>query len=213
MKKNRFIIICMAFLVILLGGVSNGDLIDFEGGTEGLSVGTIDIVTFNDAIFAEVDDPRYAFGSAGGDDFPQPDETTEFGSVFITDLVGDHPTNPAYDSVYDTGPITMSFSQPVFNVSFQLLDIEDATEAFEAEADNGEIHTTGTGGGDGLAALVEFTSIGITSITVDVWPTTGNGLTGWALDNLEYTVVPVPGAFLLGIFGLGAAGVKLRKFA
>jgi hypothetical protein len=27
------------------------------------------------------------------------------------------------------------------------------------------------------------------------------------------TVVPIPGAFLLGILGLGAAGIKLRKFA
>jgi hypothetical protein len=29
----------------------------------------------------------------------------------------------------------------------------------------------------------------------------------------ETTVVPVPGAVLLGIFGLGAVGIKLRKFA
>lgn len=29
----------------------------------------------------------------------------------------------------------------------------------------------------------------------------------------EFTVVPVPGAILLGILGLSAAGIKLRKFA
>lgn len=170
-------------------------------------------MTFSDAIYAEVDDPRYAFASADGDDFPLPTGKTEFGSMFITDLVGDHPTDSSYDSVYDTGPIKISFSQPVLNVSFQLLDIEDDYEAFTAVADNGEIHVTGIGGGDGLATLVEFTSYGITSITVDVWPKTTNNLTGWALDNLEYTVVPVPGAVLLGILGLGAAGIKLRKFA
>ena len=211
MKRKMSI---LAWLIVtLFTGVSTADLIDFEGGTEGALVGTIDIVTFSDAIFAEVDDPRYAFGSAGGDDFPLPPGTTEFGSVFITDLVGVHPSNPSYDSVYDTGPITMAFSKPVFDVSFQLLDIEGVYEAFSASADTGETQTTGTGGGDGLATLVEFTSIGITSITIDVWPITSSELTGWALDNLEYTVVPVPGAVLLGMLGLSVAGLKLRRYA
>ena len=39
---------------------------------------------------------------------------------------------------------------------------------------------------------------------------------GWydiAIDNLEVVPVPAPGAILLGILGLGAVGVKLRKFA
>ena len=31
--------------------------------------------------------------------------------------------------------------------------------------------------------------------------------------NMKYEVVPVPGAVLLGILGLGVAGMKLRKFA
>ncbi len=37
---------------------------------------------------------------------------------------------------------------------------------------------------------------------------------GWydiAIDNLEVTPVPVPGAVLLGMLGLGAAGMKLRR--
>jgi len=32
-------------------------------------------------------------------------------------------------------------------------------------------------------------------------------------DNFHVSVVPVPGAILLGLLGLGAAGIKLRKFA
>ena len=211
MKRIVFAVALFAFMAMPV----RADLIDFESfhpGFEGTAVGTIDGVTFGDAIFAEVDDPRYAFGSGTvGDDLPLPLGTTEFGVMFITDLVGDHPSNPVYDSVYDTGPITISFPVPVFDVSFQLLDIESEYEAFSATADTGEVQTTGTGGGNAIATLVEFTSTGITSITADVWPTTDNGLTGWALDNLEYTPVPVPGAVLLGMIGLSVAGVKLRK--
>lgn len=39
---------------------------------------------------------------------------------------------------------------------------------------------------------------------------------GWydiAIDNLQVTQVPIPGAVLLGLLGMTAAGVKLRKFA
>lgn len=32
-------------------------------------------------------------------------------------------------------------------------------------------------------------------------------------DNFHISVVPIPAAFLLGILGLGAAGIRLRKFA
>lgn len=39
----------------------------------------------------------------------------------------------------------------------------------------------------------------------------GGDNVGLLLDNVS--VVPVPGAVLLGILGLGAAGIKLRKFA
>jgi hypothetical protein len=39
---------------------------------------------------------------------------------------------------------------------------------------------------------------------------TGEGNTSF---NAESTVVPVPGAILLGFLGLGAAGLKLRRFA
>ena len=44
-------------------------------------------------------------------------------------------------------------------------------------------------------------------------------VTAWAsglievVDNIEFNVVPVPGAVLLGLLGLSAAGIKLRKFA
>ena len=36
---------------------------------------------------------------------------------------------------------------------------------------------------------------------------------GYLADSTQFTVVPVPGAVLLGILGLSVAGIKLRKHA
>jgi len=41
----------------------------------------------------------------------------------------------------------------------------------------------------------------------------GGDNVGMLLDNVSLTVVPVPGAVLLGVLGLGAVGLKLRKYA
>jgi hypothetical protein len=49
---------------------------------------------------------------------------------------------------------------------------------------------------------------GISSIKISTGPASGV-----EVDHLQYGVVPVPGAVLLGILGLGVAGMKLRKFA
>ena len=61
----------------------------------------------------------------------------------------------------------------------------------------------------------DFNYYGIDSLRFSSSGGTNAGLGGagehFAMDN--FTVVPVPGAALLGILGLGAVGVKLRKFA
>ena len=52
--------------------------------------------------------------------------------------------------------------------------------------------------------------------TFDTILITANGTAGWCetfeMDDVVYAV-PVPGAVLLGLLGLSAAGIKLRKFA
>ena len=45
------------------------------------------------------------------------------------------------------------------------------------------------------------------------WGDTASAQHGIRLEGLKLSPVPVPGAVLLGILGLGAAGLKLRKFA
>ena len=55
------------------------------------------------------------------------------------------------------------------------------------------------------------------TLVIDFYASGGGWQAGqdesWAIDNVEVTVVPVPGAVLLGILGLSVAGIKLRKFA
>jgi hypothetical protein len=57
---------------------------------------------------------------------------------------------------------------------------------------------------------------GVTSTTpIDTirWTAIGGQTINTGIDNVQIGVVPVPAAVLLGMLGLGAAGLKLRKFA
>ena len=60
--------------------------------------------------------------------------------------------------------------------------------------------------------LIDFSAIaGATNLSwVEI-----NGNNPWCtqIDDISVTVVPVPGAVLLGLLGLSAAGIKLRKHA
>jgi len=56
---------------------------------------------------------------------------------------------------------------------------------------------------------------GLLDVTVAVWNPLGTADVYLKSSTLggEFTPIPVPGAILLGILGLGAAGLKLRRFA
>ena len=62
-------------------------------------------------------------------------------------------------------------------------------------------------------------TIGISGVVFDratfFYDVTRIGWTGMIeiVDNIEFNVVPIPGAVLLGILGLSVAGIKLRKHA
>ena len=47
-------------------------------------------------------------------------------------------------------------------------------------------------------------------LIAQIWSNAQNA--SFSFEDVEATVVPVPGAVLLGLIGLGAAGIKLRKF-
>jgi hypothetical protein len=94
---------------------------------------------------------------------------------------------------------------PIISVSFDWAVMQND---FFAEAD-GKGFFVGYGHGNDMV-------VGSTSKTFDS-PVTElyfhNGQSGWVgIDNLVVTTVPIPAAVLIGMLGLTAAGLRLRKF-
>jgi hypothetical protein len=71
----------------------------------------------------------------------------------------------------------------------------------------GEISRNSAGAFWGFVSTDPFTAVLLQSGSGSGWCET------YEMDNMVYSVVPVPGAVLLGILGLGAVGVRLRKYA
>lgn len=63
---------------------------------------------------------------------------------------------------------------------------------------------------DAAHAVWKPGSWAITTFTVSKSGVDGTGITGWQRSDFE--AVPVPAAVLLGMLGLGAAGIRLRRF-
>ena len=120
--------------------------------------------------------------------------------------------------------ITAQFSTPAVGVGAWVYDNTSATaESFEmivTEVGGATFTSTPLESGNGTGHFVEgwlgaTSPVGIASVSYRVIDSvTGDPVARYfEMDHLQYSPVPVPGAILLGILGLGAAGVKLRKFA
>jgi hypothetical protein len=212
MRKYYFII----SFVFTLWSVCQvqADLIDFEGTglSEGASLTTqIPGLTFVNTIIAEEGSPTFAFSTddtiVGG---------APFDGFFITD-------SPVGGDVGVSQTIAISFDVPVFDVSCSIADLDvwvgDLSEVLTAKAYDSDntllqsitITAGDPGTGDEIATLVEFSIGNVSRLTLNVDNSVGRA--GWGVDNLSFTPVPVPSAVFLGILGLSAVGVKLRKFA
>lgn len=209
------------------------DVIDFTGGIEGNSVGTINVpgnsVTFSsNTIYARQGGPHYAFSV----NFLQPfvydtGNSGSFamtGNIFITDARGAN-DSPGVNNF----PITVIFENLVSSVSFDVADIDrlpliygDYQEIFTAtafDATNTLVATVtknGSPSGDGAVDHFSLTSPGgIKSVQFDVYNVYANQGAGVAIgiDNLEFQtisqqVVPEPAGLaiwsLLGLIGMAS---------
>lgn len=99
--------------------------------------------------------------------------------------------------------------------SFQLFYV-DSTEATERASAWVELGGSGgntylTANASGVLDLDNITQIGV-RIKGENMGSTDKAYPSYS-DDFHFSVVPVPGAVLLGILGLSAAGIKLRRFA
>ncbi|MGA1826139.1 MAG: hypothetical protein ACMUIP_15900 [bacterium] len=206
MKQNLLIILLGLFLLSVVVCPAKADFVDFESISliEGdLITNQIPGLTFSNAIIAKTGDTEIAF---------MPNDTLSddsFGEYFITDPVvnGDI-------GIPDT--IHLSFETPVFNLSFQVADL-DGSETFTAKAydlmDNLQETITKNAGepdtGDAIATLISFNYNSISRITM--YTSIPSGGVGWGVDNFSYSV-PIPSTCLLLLSGfIGIVGIK-REF-
>jgi len=125
------------------------------------------------------------------------------GSWYLDDVGGDRLQGSVYGTWTLTGGGAPQFSGTITNVTW------GPGSNFDGDTANPDLSVSMSFG-----PLQPWIG-SMTHITVPAAPWFGGG--SWAQQytggNVSATVVPVPGAVLLGILGLSVAGLKLRKFA
>ena len=211
---KRYSPIALLVVLILLSSTSQADLLTFDNGVAGNSVGSFYStlgVNFSNAVWND---------NLVGTQYATTGQWT--GSLSIRDA-GTQGFNSSLD------PLLITFATPqqyvsILGVNVGLagvrIDAYDSvvggsllgsSQAFGTTL-KGEIPPSTTGG---LWTHEEFL-IGVTAsniMRIELYRPNPIANDGVHYDNLTFNPVPVPGAVLLGIVGLGVVGIKLRKHA
>lgn len=136
------------------------------------------------------------------------------GKWLRTGVVGSNPIPWNVEISFDMMPITRASSD--FYV-FNGIGTDFTLKAYDATYGNRYAPSAGAlvyeqswDFGTGLAAS-SFDIIFSRPVSLIIF--SDGGYDNVAIDNLQVAQVPIPGAVLLGMLGLGAAGIKLRRFA
>jgi len=108
------------------------------------------------------------------------------------------------------GILTISFGTPMYALGAWFLDVESDYAGTGIEV-GGTLYAFSSNQGDNSKSFLGIVS-STSFTTANIHMATGPASNGVGIDDVMYAV-PVPGAVLLGILGLGVAGWKLRKFA
>ncbi len=211
----------VAFAVLLLAAPVFAGTIDFEstGVAVGAPLPTIDIVSFDGAILGDyLGGASEGFISNAAGTFDALYSYAGVGEYFLADALGG--ANGTDFGVPVT--VTATFSRPVTNVNMWISDVNQNFLEWVTVviSDGGGFTDTITlteaspGGGDGNNAFLDFgNTTPITSMVITSGAHTSRNRAGWGLDNLSYSVVPLPTAAWagLGLLGLLAGSRRLRR--
>ena len=122
------------------------------------------------------------------------------------------------------GDLTFSFSTPIAGFGAWVYDnAQSSAQSFQmvvTEVGGGSFTSDVLESGNGNPHFVEgwlaaTSGLGITDVSYRVLDSTTSTPVDIAfeLDHIQLAPVPVPGALLLGVLGLAAVGLKLRKYA
>ena len=224
-KKIRTIYTTFALLVAISGmvGQANGALIGISGPPSSLSIAP-EIIA---APFNALDDVAFNFGMQGFNEIQDFTTTVphihDFGVIAPGTLVDSHMIflNSWGDLFISHYEVDWTFSGKIIGVMSDICGYLEAASTFELGAPGTNYtvpFTLSTGFDSGPAA--PFPLRGMETETGDSYILLGpsilrvNMSVGEPGDWIRVvTVAPVPGAVLLGMLGLGVAGLKLRKYA
>ena len=150
-------------------------------------------------------DTHTALGSFTFDDGNGPieivvTEDMQYGIPPVVDAIyQDFPSHGIYETFFIEIPFTLTGATQA-----ALYDVEDGAGGPGEEVTNGPLYYQ--------AFDVDATGLNDYFLHVDLYTEYNNAIK-FAPPSHDLQHVPVPGAVLLGILGLGVAGVKLRKFA
>ena len=206
MKQHRsFFTVVVLPLILLTPLISSADLITFNNDAPKNYFGP----------FTSVDSALVTFSEVGADAFP-PAGALGIGTY------GFSPTN-ILNSSYGGGgedEILMEFDVLVTSLSFDIghpggFSGDGWLRVFDESNSLVDDIRVALDSDTLLNQVISYSGIGIKSARYAQVLTGSTSLGSGAevIDNVAFTPVPVPGAFLLGMIGLSIAGVKLRKRA
>ncbi len=226
MKINKFRTIYTTFALLVamsvMTGRANGALIDVSGPPSSFSYFSVEPEILIAAPLHALDDVAINFGMQGFDEIRGFTTTVrhihDYGVIEAGTLVDSHMIflNSPGDWLLTHYNVDWTFSGNIIGVMSDRAGELEAASTFELGAPGTNYTTAFSGSGP----AAPFPLRGMETETGDSYELLGPSTLRVNMGVSEpgdwirvVTVVPVPGAVLLGMLGLGVAGLKLRKYA